>query len=302
MAEQFPKVWGEGIEVDIFDRNRQGAVAVLPAATFCLASADPVGGAVAGALEAGAVHEGFDQVDGMAVLGLPIVCEAAGQAGEEVGGQVGDADPGEDEEPDVVGDPRKALGSRGVVPADELVAGVHPPGGGAEEGAAEGVALAVVDEVGQVLAHGSAQAEIVMANEVVGQDLVARLLWGERFDYQGEQFPQRLPDGFRLGPGQLWLRRSDQVLGRRAAAFGQTDEAALLELDQEARSREVLQPPGGRPPVPGFGKGQGDLVSAPVGMVGDELTDERHIFVADEAALNATYGVHTSLFYNTEIG
>ncbi len=289
------------VEVDVFDRHADVVGSVLACAALRLANADPVGGAVAGAFEAGSVNEGLDEMNRMPVLGQPVRGEAAGKTREQVRGQMRHAHPRQDEEAHVVGDPGKALGPGRFVPTDELVARVHPPRGGAKERAAQVAALAVASEISHVLAHRPAQAQIVIAHKILGQQSVARLLGRERLDRQGEQFAQGLRDGFRVGPRQLRVGKPDQALGRRLPAFGQADESALLQFDQQAGAREVLQPSCGRPPVPGFGQGQCDLVAAPLGMLRDESAHERHLFVADGAALNAAHSVHTPIIYNMEM-
>ena len=294
-AEFLAKAGGQGIDVDVLDRHVQGVVAVLTTAALGLADADPVGGAITGALEAGAVDEGLDQIDRMSILGQPIGREATGKAGKQVRGQMGDVNPGKDEEADVVGDPGKALGPGWFVPPDELVARVDPPGGGAKERAADVAALAVAGEVGHVLADRAAQAEIVVADEILGEGSVARLLCGERLNGKGKQFPQGLRDRFRLGPWQVRVHGPKHTLGRWTPAFRQAYECALLELDQEAGTREVFQSSCGGPPVPSLGQRQGDLIAAPIGMVGDELADEGHVCIADVAALDAARGVHAPL-------
>src|SRR5712691_3251862 len=62
----------EGVEVDVFDGQRVGVVAVEFAAAGGASDVDPVGGAVAGAGEAGGFDEGFDEDGGVAVGGLPV--------------------------------------------------------------------------------------------------------------------------------------------------------------------------------------------------------------------------------------
>ena len=283
--------------MDIFNGDVQRVVAVLSTASLSLADAGPVRSAVAGALETGTVDEGLDQVDGVAILGLPIGREAAGKTCEHVRGQMWNANPGEYKEADVVGNPRKALGPSRFVPADELVARVYPPRGGTEERAADVAALAVTDEISHVLAHGPAQTEIVIADKILGQQSVAGLFCGDRLDGQGEQFPQRLRDGLWVRPGQVRIDGPDDALGRRTTTLRQTDESALFEFDQETGTSEVFQTSCGRPPIPRLGQCQCDLIPAPVRMLGDELADESYVFVADCAALNAARSVHAPLIY-----
>ncbi len=181
-AELFTEVRDQGVDVDVLDRDAQCAVAVLAAPSLGLADADPVGGAVAGALEAGAVDEGLDQMDWMAVLGQPVGREAAGYAREQVRGQMRDANPGEDEEAGVVGSPVQPLGTGSVAPADEAVAAGYFPGGGAEEQTGEVAPVVVASQVGKMLADRASMAEVMVASEVGGEGRVSWVPGMKQFD------------------------------------------------------------------------------------------------------------------------
>lgn len=83
----------------------------------------PVGGLVAGCLEAERIDEGFEQKDIGTKMRTPIPAKPPDVLGEHMGGQMRDAYPGGDEKPAVVDDLvqlRFALGRR---PADVLIAG-----------------------------------------------------------------------------------------------------------------------------------------------------------------------------------
>ena len=109
------------------------------AAALGLADVEPVGGAVAGAAKALGVDEGFQEDGGEAVAAFPIVRELAGDASEDVRGEVGDVHPGEYEEAGVVDHEVEVVFSLGVGPADESVAWGDGPGGGAKSEGGQGV-------------------------------------------------------------------------------------------------------------------------------------------------------------------
>src|SRR5713101_9548928 len=88
------------------------------ASALCLSDADPVGGAVAGAGEAGGFDEGLCQDGGVAVAGEPVGGQAAGDGGEQPGGEAGDGDVGADEEPGVAADEVQVRRPGGGIPAD----------------------------------------------------------------------------------------------------------------------------------------------------------------------------------------
>ncbi len=105
---------------------------VVASAALGSSDMDPSGGAVGGSDESRGLDEGFDEDGVDVVLALPILGQALSGAGEDVGGEVGDADPGQDEEPCIVAQEREVFlaGLRG--PSDEAVARRDFPCRGAE--------------------------------------------------------------------------------------------------------------------------------------------------------------------------
>ena len=165
-AEFFTKIRDQGIEMDVLDGNAQDAVAVLAAASLGLADADPVGGAVAGAFEPGSVDEGFDEVDGVAVLCLPVGAQTAEREGKEMAGEMRDANPRQDEKACIVGGPVQALGADMVVPADKAVASRRLPSGGAEKKTRHVPTMTVADQVSEIFPDRAPVTKVMMASEV----------------------------------------------------------------------------------------------------------------------------------------
>ena len=112
------------------------------AAALSLAEVDPVGGTVAGALEARGFAEGLEQDGAEAVAAVPVKRELALDGGKQMGSQAGEANPGQDEIASVIDDPGQVALAGGAVPADEAVAGGGFPGGGteAEQGQEDAIA------------------------------------------------------------------------------------------------------------------------------------------------------------------
>ena len=89
-------VRAEGFDEDVLDGLAVLVAGIELAATLDLAEMDPVRRAVASALEAGGFAERFQQDGADAVAPQPVGGQLAGDAGEQVGGQPRDADPGQD--------------------------------------------------------------------------------------------------------------------------------------------------------------------------------------------------------------
>ena len=85
-----PKLFDQGVEIDILNDaviGRAGAFFIEP---FGLSHIDPIGGLVGGAFEAALIDEGFEQIEGVAKRGEPVLTEAFDIEGEELGGKVRD--------------------------------------------------------------------------------------------------------------------------------------------------------------------------------------------------------------------
>ena len=64
------------VDIDIFDRHRRGAAWAVARAALGLAHSNPVGRLIACAAETAAIHKGFQQMNAMPVLSLPVGADA----------------------------------------------------------------------------------------------------------------------------------------------------------------------------------------------------------------------------------
>ena len=140
-----------------------------------LAEGLPVGRAVAGAAEAGGIDEGLHQPQAGPEPRRPVSREAGQGAGEHVGGEIRDLDPGQDEEPAVVDHPIEVGLPLGRGPADPPVAHAQDPGRRAERQGRHGPVL----EVGKVLEAMAEQLLIpqimIAAHQLIPERLPGRL-------------------------------------------------------------------------------------------------------------------------------
>ena len=124
-------VLGERAEPDIL-----GGLAVLLGGVLAAASpggadaGDPAGGPIDATGEAWGFDEGLDEDGVGAVAAGPVAGQVAADECEDVGSEVGDADPGQDEESGVVDDQRQVLPTQGGDPSDEAVARCDRRGSG----------------------------------------------------------------------------------------------------------------------------------------------------------------------------
>jgi len=106
------------------------AVAGSPlGAAGCLSHVDPVCGLVAGAFEPGGVHKGLGQPHRSVIKGLPVPVQDFHVRGQDLGGQMGDLHPGQNQKAHIVHHLVQVAFPGLLVPADEAVSGDDLPGG-----------------------------------------------------------------------------------------------------------------------------------------------------------------------------
>ena len=216
-------------------------VSVELAAALGVSEEGPVGGTVGGAVEAWAFAEGLEEDGPEGVALLPVVGEAACDASEEMGGEVGDADPGEDEEACVVDDAGEVALSGVGAPADGAVAGCGLPGGGAEAEGGEGQAVGGTDEVAHLGAGQGVVSEVVVAVDEGVPEVTA----GGGGDGLEAQRPDRVEGGGRIeqrrrvGGGEM---RDRPAAAGPAARRRQGDEAVAVHAQQGDACAHGLEP------------------------------------------------------------
>ena len=164
-VESSPPVLPEGSEPDVFLRLVPFGVPVVAAATLGGSDMGPSRGLVERAGEARGLDEGLDEHGrGVVVLG-PVVGQLPAHEREDVRAQVGDRDPGQDEELRVVDREREVFLAQLRRPSDEAVAWRELARRGAEAEHGDRPAVAVVDGVAHLGADQGLVAEVVVAGD-----------------------------------------------------------------------------------------------------------------------------------------
>jgi hypothetical protein len=88
-------MFDQGVEIDILNDAVIGRAVAFFIEPFGLSHIDPIGGLIGGAFEATLIDEGFEQVEGMAKIGGPVLPEAFDIEGEELRSEVRDFNIGE---------------------------------------------------------------------------------------------------------------------------------------------------------------------------------------------------------------
>jgi hypothetical protein len=216
---------------------------ILAGSAFGLANPHPVGRLVAGPGKASPLHECLQQINGVAVLALPICADPPQDQAQDMAGQARRVQPGYDKESGVVGDHLQPGGPRRGIPSDMLVAVRTLPGGRAKEQAGHRAAGSFPRQILEVLPHRAAVTQIV---ELMEQGFKKPAVdGGHRADFPQVQreevgqwsFEEFLTDG-RIQRRHLLVPHS---IGRRPATGWLPDQASLLQLEQERSGRHVLE-------------------------------------------------------------
>ena len=243
----------ERIHINILDGNVQGGVAILAAAALSLTDADPVGGFVAGSLEAITFHECFQEVKRVSVFGLPIGSYASGDPREKIEGQVRDIDPGQDEIAIVVGDPGQALSAGQREPSNPLVAGRDFPGRRTEEHAGQIAARLILNTIGDIFPDRAPVSQVMVTGQESGEDVHLGIAAGQRRDGEGQVRAQGAFDHQGVG-GKIEKFRGVErsAFGRQATACRQHQESTLMQLKHQGARRHVFELAAGATPIPGL--------------------------------------------------
>ena len=85
-----PKMFDQGVEIDILNDAVIGRAVAFFVEPFGLSHIDPISGLIGGTFETTLVDEGFEQVEGMAIIGGPVLSDVFDIEGEELGSKVRD--------------------------------------------------------------------------------------------------------------------------------------------------------------------------------------------------------------------
>src|SRR5665648_600049 len=169
--ELLPKITAERIE-----KHRLGLI-VAKVTVAALGGAlggahiTPVRRPITGPPEAGLVHKGFQQDNGLAIVRLPVRRQTPDIGGQHVRGQVLNLHPGQDQKPDIVGHQGQVLLTASLVPADEGISASHPPGRRPPPQAGHQPAIQI-GQIFQVGAHDPGTAQIMVGVDQVIPELL----------------------------------------------------------------------------------------------------------------------------------
>jgi hypothetical protein len=273
------EVLSQGIEIDrLFGQERFGGVAEFSAACG-FTNADPVICSIAGPLEPLGVDKGLEQINRVMVDPFPVPGYATAVEGQQMGGQMGNPNPGKNQKSTLVRDQMEIFLSGLCTPSDKAVPDPNVPWSGRPEQTGNGPAMGK-GHVLEMFSNRLAIAQIVMlANETVAK----LLLWAsaDLLKGYGEKGANGAMDGRLINPNPDRRLAVGQGIGKPAFGWRQLDPPLGFEEQEQAATDHVLEGAIGLTPVPCPAHLLGNEPSAPTGMGGNDLSDKGNIGLGD---------------------
>lgn len=156
---------GEGIEQDLLGM----AVKIEGSAGFGKSASgsdgDPIGGFVTGAGEAFGIDKSFQKRERVAVAKSPVPGNPSSDETEDMGREMGHADPGENEKTGIVCDEREVPLAKGRGPADGEITGLEFPDGGAPSECGQQTPVGGGDKVFDPLPNEGTKREVMIRTD-----------------------------------------------------------------------------------------------------------------------------------------
>jgi len=265
---------------------------VLPGPSLGVPDREPVRGFVAAALEAVAFNKDLHQVDGMTVVIDPVLSETTHDPAKEMAGQMRDLHPGQDEEAGIVGHEGEVGGSGGWLPADEGIARGGFPCGGPEEEAGQRVTGVILHQVLEMFPNRSGESKVVMVVQVIAHTMVFVGIGSRKMNGQGHQGLERSGEGCHVGRKKTLSKRWAEAASTGDTNRWQSQEPTLFELVDQAAGGKSLQLPKRGLPAPVSANLLGELMAAPVRMLGHQIAQPGKIRVEEVPALTGDRFIH----------
>jgi hypothetical protein len=274
--EDLSKFFNQRVKEDRFNRTSKPVVDVPFASSFGETRMNPVGRLIAGTLKSTTVHKGLQKDKGMVVHPLPVSWEDSGHSPQEVRGQMGNLNPGKDEEASILGNEVDVSISVNGLPSDELIPRGHLPGCSSPADTSQRAPL-IEGHILKVFSHG-----LTVTQVMVGMDesLVERFPMGtaHHLEIDGPQLLQRRPNGLPGVKGDLYRppsAGSASVLYRR-----EFHQPCLLQTQEEFAAGHGLKHTVSLSPIPETAEFFGDEGPALTVMIFNNGLDECNIIAS----------------------
>ncbi len=298
MTEDPTEMFVKRIDEDAFDRLVLAAVSVVLAASFRGTKVGPVRRPVAGAGESFGVDECLGQDRLMGIKTHPVRTEPTQALPQQMGCQVRDPDPWQNEKTRVV-EHLEEIGFAGArIPADESIPAVHLPGSRPPQEACNRPVLGE-DKILDMLAHGPTIAKVVVVIDQAIEKALVRagssyLIRLDRSQVLEGTVDEGCINRSRSNPG------SSDIVWRPLSDRRQGDRSLPVETDEQGPANTVSQKSVGLSPVPLDADLFRKSTSAPLQIRVDEILNEPDFLGADRAAPEGDLCVHEP-GHNTDV-
>lgn len=276
MHKDLSKVFNQRVEEDRFNRTGKPVVDVPFASSLGETHMNPVGRLIAGSLESFVIHKGLQKDDRMVVDFLPVLWEDSDHSPQEVRCQMGNLDPGQDEEAGVLGNKMDVSISVIGLPSDEAIPRGHLPGCSSPAEASQRPPL-MEGHILEVFSHGLTVTQVMAG---LDESLMERFPLGTPYhlEIDDPQLLQSSPDGFPAVKGNLYRplsTGSPSVLYRR-----EFHQPCLLETQKEFAAGHGLKHAVPLSPIPEAAEFFGDEGPASALMLFDNGLDKGNIIAS----------------------
>ena len=137
-------------------------IAIIAGAALGLAGKNPVCRLITNAPEQGSVNKGLQQIDGVTILLMPVSADTTGDPGEDMTGQMGNPDPGQDEEAHVVRQIPQVAFPFLLCPPDGGIPWCGFPCRGAKQETSQEAVLTIADQILEVFPDGAPVTQVMI--------------------------------------------------------------------------------------------------------------------------------------------
>jgi hypothetical protein len=273
----------------LFGQDRFFGLAELPAASS-FADAVPVVSLVAGASESLWIDKCLKEMDRVGIDIFPISRYAAAVEGQQMGSQVGDLNPGQNQKSTLIGNQTEVVLPDPYIPSDKSVPGSDVPGGGRPEQTGDRPAMGK-GHILEVLSDRLGITQVVVLADEAVTELLLRAP-ADLLEVDGKQRIDGAMDRCLINRNPVGRLAVGQGIGKLTFGRRQLDPALGFEEQQQAAADHIFEGAIGLSPIPCPAKLLRNEPPAPAGVSGNDPPNKGNIRLIDNPTAICDSGFH----------
>jgi hypothetical protein len=276
MCKDLSKIFNQRVKEDRFNRTGKSVIDVPFAPSLGETHRNPVGRLITGPLESFAIHKGLQKDDRMVVNFLPVLREDSDHSPQEVRCQMGNLDPGKNEEAGILGNEMDVSISVIGLPSDEVIPRGHLPGCSSPAEASQRPPL-MEGHILEMFSHGLTVTQVMVGlDEALVERFPMRAAYHLEID--GPQLLHSSLDGF---PGVKWNLYRPPSAGSPSMLYRrECHQPRLLETQEEFAARHGLKHAVPLSPIPEAAEFFGDESPASTLMLFNNRSNKGNIIAS----------------------